>query len=161
MSEQTVAIFAECRAACYDRGRWMAWVKAWVCSNHTVGVSSRPLLAKPYLTRLSGWGANTRADCDLRVPELEGQVRASLDPRGTVPRGLGRSYGDAALNSGGRVLGMTSFNRYLAFDDATGTLSCEAGVSLEHILRDFAPHGWFPMVTPGHQVRDHWWLYRQ
>ena len=108
-----------------------------------------PPPAKPYLTRLSGWGANTRADCDLRVPELEGQVRASLDPRGTVPRGLGRSYGDAALNSGGRVLGMTSFNRYLGFDDTTGTLSCEAGVSLEHILRDFAPHGWFPMVSPG------------
>jgi decaprenylphospho-beta-D-ribofuranose 2-oxidase len=105
--------------------------------------------AKPYLTRLSGWGANQRADCDLREPELEGQVKSSLDPRGTVPRGLGRSYGDAALNAGGRVLGMTRFNRYLAFDEATGTLTCEAGVSLEHILRDFAPRGWFPMVTPG------------
>ena len=102
-----------------------------------------------YLTRLSGWGANRRADCDVREPELEGQVRASIDPRGTVARGLGRSYGDAALNSGGRVLGMTRFNRYLAFDEATGTLCCEAGVSLEHILRDFVPHGWFPMVTPG------------
>jgi decaprenylphospho-beta-D-ribofuranose 2-oxidase len=110
---------------------------------------AEPLPAKPYLTRLSGWGANTRADCDLRLPELEAQVRASLDPRGTVPRGLGRSYGDAALNSGGRVLDMTSFNRYLGFDEASGTLSCEAGVSLEHILRDFAPHGWFPMVSPG------------
>ena len=108
-----------------------------------------PLPAKPYLTRLSGWGANTRADCDLRAPELEAQVRASLDARGTVPRGLGRSYGDAALNAGGRVLGMTSFDRYLAFDDQTGTLTCEAGVSLEQILRDFAPRGWFPMVTPG------------
>ena len=104
---------------------------------------------KPYLTRLSGWGANQRADCDLREPELAGQVQRLLDPRGTVPRGLGRSYGDAALNSGGRVLGMTRFNRYLGFDDATGTLQCEAGVSLEHILRDFAPRGWFPMVTPG------------
>ncbi len=105
--------------------------------------------AKPYLTRLSGWGANQRADCDLREPELEGQVLSSVDSRGTAPRGLGRSYGDAALNSRGRVLGMTRFNRYLGFDDATGTLRCEAGVSLEHILRDFAPRGWFPMVTPG------------
>ncbi|HET7539173.1 MAG TPA: FAD-binding oxidoreductase [Polyangiaceae bacterium] len=108
-----------------------------------------PPAAKPYLTRLSGWGANTRADCDLRVPELEAQIRTSLDPRGTTPRGLGRSYGDAALNSGGRVLGMTAFNRYLGFDEATGTLCCEAGVSLEDILRDFAPRGFFPMVSPG------------
>jgi decaprenylphospho-beta-D-ribofuranose 2-oxidase len=105
--------------------------------------------AKPYLTRLSGWGANTRADCDLRVPELESQIRASLDPGGTVPRGLGRSYGDAAINSDGRVLGMTSFNRYLAFDDASGALTCEAGVSLSDILRDFAPRGWMPMISPG------------
>jgi len=116
---------------------------------HTRGPLATLPVAKPYLTQLSGWGANTRADCDLRVPELEAQVRASLDARGTAPRGLGRSYGDAALNSGGRVLGMTSFNRYLAFDDATGTLCCEAGVSLEHVLRDFAPRGWFPMVSPG------------
>jgi len=108
-----------------------------------------PASAKPYLTRLSGWGANLRADCDLRVPELESQIRASLDPRGTAPRGLGRSYGDAAINSDGRVLGMTSFNRYLAFDDASGTLTCEAGVSLSDILRDFAPRGWLPMISPG------------
>jgi len=105
--------------------------------------------AKPYLTRLSGWGANARVDCDLRVPELETQIRASLDVRGTTPRGLGRSYGDAATNTGGRVVGMTSFNRYLAFDEATGTLACEAGVSLEDLLRDFAPRGWFPMISPG------------
>ena len=105
--------------------------------------------AQPYLIRLSGWGANQRVDCDVREPELQDQVQGSLDPRGTVARGLGRSYGDAALNSGGRVLGMTRFNRYLAFDDASGTLTCEAGVSLEHVLRDFAPRGWFPMVTPG------------
>jgi len=107
------------------------------------------LAPKPYLTQLAGWGANHRADCDLREPELQAQVQSSLDARGTTPRGLGRSYGDAALNAGGRVLGMTRFNRYLAFDDATGTLSCEAGVSLEDVLRDFAPRGWFPMVTPG------------
>ena len=105
--------------------------------------------AKPYLTRLAGWGANQRADCDLREPELEAQIKASLDARGTTPRGLGRSYGDAALNAGGRVLGMTRFNRYLGFDDATGTLCCEAGVSLEDVLRDFAPRGWYPTVTPG------------
>jgi FAD/FMN-containing dehydrogenase len=28
-------------------------------------------------------------------------------------------------------------------------LSCEAGVTLEQIIRDFTPGGWFPMITPG------------
>jgi decaprenylphospho-beta-D-ribofuranose 2-oxidase len=66
-----------------------------------------------------------------------------------VARGLGRSYGDAALNAGGQVLGLRRLDRYLGFDEATGTLICEAGVSLEAIIRDFAPRGWFPMITPG------------
>ena len=100
-------------------------------------------------TRLSGWGCNLRADCVLREPEVPEQVAGWMDRAGTIARGLGRSYGDAALNGGGQVLGTTRLDRYLGFDDASGVLSCEAGVSLEQIIRDFAPRGWFPMITPG------------
>jgi decaprenylphospho-beta-D-ribofuranose 2-oxidase len=99
--------------------------------------------------RLSGWGANRHADCQLMEPEQPEQVRAWMDPSGTIARGLGRSYGDAAVNDGGRVLGLARVNRFLAFDEATGTLTCEAGVSLADILKTYAPRGWFPMVTPG------------
>lgn len=101
------------------------------------------------MTQLSGWGANLRVDCRFSEPETPQQVRAWLDRSGTIARGLGRSYGDAAVNSGGQVLGMTRVNSYLAFDDETGILTCEAGVSLEQIIRQFAPRGWFPMITPG------------
>jgi decaprenylphospho-beta-D-ribofuranose 2-oxidase len=101
------------------------------------------------MTRLWGWGANLRVDCLLSEPETPEQVRASLDRSGTIARGLGRSYGDAAVNAGGQVLGMKHVARYLSFDEQTGVLICEAGVSLEQIIRDFAPRGWFPMVTPG------------
>jgi FAD/FMN-containing dehydrogenase len=76
-------------------------------------------------------------------------VRAWLDRSGSIARGLGRSYGDPAINAGGQVLGMTRVDRYLGFDERTGTLTCEAGVSLEQIIDDFAPRGWFPMITPG------------
>jgi FAD/FMN-containing dehydrogenase len=100
-------------------------------------------------TRLSGWGLNLRSDCVLREPELPAEVASWLDPAGTIPRGLGRSYGDAALNAGHQVLGLRRLDRYLAFDDAAGVLSCEAGVTLEQIIHDFAPRGWFPMITPG------------
>lgn len=101
------------------------------------------------LTRLSGWGANLRVDCYLREPETLEQVAAWLDRAGSIARGLGRSYGDAAVNAGRQVLGMTRVARYLAFDDETGELVCEAGVSLAQIIHDFAPRGWFPMITPG------------
>ncbi len=101
------------------------------------------------LTELSGWGSNIRSSSVLREAESERQIAALVDRAGTIARGLGRSYGDAALNAGGRVLGMTRFDRYLGFDEQSGTLTCEAGVSLEAIIRDFAPRGWFPMITPG------------
>ena len=111
--------------------------------------SRRAAAGEPLTTRLSGWGANTRADCLLTEPETTGELAASLDRAGTIARGLGRSYGDAALNAGGQVLGMRKIDRYLAFDEASGTLTCEAGVSLERIIQDFTPRGWFPMITPG------------
>jgi decaprenylphospho-beta-D-ribofuranose 2-oxidase len=100
-------------------------------------------------TELTGWGANARVHCLLSQPETISEVARRLDPRGTIARGLGRSYGDAALNADGTVLGTRRIDRYLAFDDASGTLTCEAGVSLAQIIRDFTPRGWFPMITPG------------
>ena len=109
---------------------------------------SVPAMAAP-LARLSGWGANVHADCSLVEPERPEEVRAWLDRAGSIARGLGRSYGDAALNAGGQVLGLARCNRYLGFDAATGSLTCEAGVSLADIIRTFAPRGWFPMITPG------------
>lgn len=101
------------------------------------------------MTPLAGWGGGSRAACVLLEPESERQVAAMLDRAGTIARGLGRSYGDAAINTGGRVLGLRRLDRYLGFDEATGTLTCEAGVTLEQIIRDFAPRGFFPSITPG------------
>jgi len=103
----------------------------------------------PFTTRLSGWGANARVDCLLTEPTATSEIAARLDRTGTIARGLGRSYGDAATNAGGRVLGMARVDHYLGFDESTGTLTCEAGMSLEQIIQDFAPRGWFPMITPG------------
>ncbi|NYF80284.1 FAD-binding oxidoreductase [Granulicella arctica] len=100
-------------------------------------------------TRLTGWGANMRVDCHLTEPGFSSDIAAQLDQAGTIARGLGRSYGDCAINAGGQVIGMTRADRCLCFDEHTGTLTCEAGVSLERIIHDFAPCGWFPMITPG------------
>jgi decaprenylphospho-beta-D-ribofuranose 2-oxidase len=101
------------------------------------------------VTRLSGWGANLREDCFLTEPATRPQVAEWLDRSGTIARGLGRSYGDAAINAGGQVLGMTRLDAQLSFDESSGTLTCEAGLSLEEIIRRFGPRGWFPMITPG------------
>jgi len=64
---------------------------------------------------------------------------------------MGRAYGDSALNANGGVIVQTALNRFLAFDDTTGVLECEAGVSLAEILTHFLPRGWFVAATPGTQ----------
>lgn len=66
-----------------------------------------------------------------------------------LPYGLGRSYGDLCLNDGGTVWVTPRLNHFLAFDQTTGVIRCEAGVSLEEILNVVVPHGWFLPVTPG------------
>jgi len=49
------------------------------------------------------------------------------------------------------VLDSRGLDRYVAFDETTGLLRCEAGVSFADIVRTFVPRGWFLATTPGTQ----------
>ncbi len=66
-----------------------------------------------------------------------------------LPYGLGRSYGDSCLNGGSTLLDTSPLNRFIAFDEDTGLLRCEAGVTLAEILNVIVPRGWFLPTTPG------------
>lgn len=73
-----------------------------------------------------------------------------LPAAGTLlPYGMGRSYGDVALNDSGYALLTRRLDRFIAFDPASGLLQAEAGVTLDEILALVVPHGWFLPVTPG------------
>ena len=63
--------------------------------------------------------------------------------------GLGRSYGDSALNLGHAVIDTTRLDRVIAFDCDRGVLRAEAGLSLSETVRRVLPHGWFLPTTPG------------
>ena len=107
--------------------------------------------AAPAATRtLSGWGANLRRDCLVAEPRSPASLAATVDHAGgSIARGLGRSYGDCAINSGRQVLSTLGVDKILAFDNQTGMLTCEAGLSLEQLIQHCTPRGWFPMITPG------------
>jgi decaprenylphospho-beta-D-ribofuranose 2-oxidase len=101
---------------------------------------------------LSGWGRYPVESCRLFRPEKRSEVAAALASglqSSYISRGLGRSYGDAALNEGAGVIWHTRLNRFLSFDAASGVLECESGVSLAEIIQYFMPRGWFLPVTPG------------
>ncbi len=101
---------------------------------------------------LSGWGCYPVESCRVFRPEKRSELAATLESGAQssyIPRGLGRSYGDAALNENAGVIWQVVLNRFLSFDSATGILECEAGVSLAEIIQYFLPRGWFLPVTPG------------
>lgn len=98
---------------------------------------------------LSGWGRYPRIQTQGISFEKAETLQAALarSTKDSIPYGLGRSYGDSALNS--RVIFSRRFNKLLAFDEKTGCLRCESGVSLAEIIAVFLPRGWFLSVTPG------------
>lgn len=107
---------------------------------------------KPAPVVLSGWGNFPRESCFAVHPdncELLREALVSGEHASYIARGLGRSYGDSALNRDAGVLVQTSLNRMLAFDEENGLLECEAGVSLAEIIEVFLPRGWFLPTTPG------------
>ena len=101
---------------------------------------------------LSGWGRFPVESGHLFRPETRAGVTpvlaSDLAPS-YLARGLGRSYGDAALNRDGGLISTLRLNRLLAFDATSGVLHCEAGVSFAEIIAVFLPRGWFLPVTPG------------
>ena len=89
---------------------------------------------------LSGWGRFGQATCAVYRPHKRSAVAGILAGEGSlIARGLGRSYGDQALNGGGGVIDHTRLDRMLEFSE--GELTCEAGISLAAVLRTFLPRG--------------------
>ncbi|HSE78645.1 MAG TPA: FAD-binding oxidoreductase [Alphaproteobacteria bacterium] len=101
---------------------------------------------------LAGWGrsstARTRLGRPERLAELDAAPRTA-DRNGLIARGAGRSYGDAALNDGGRTLLTTRLNRMVSFESMTGELVCEPGVTFGDLIETFAPRGFMPPASPG------------
>src|SRR6266704_2053363 len=102
--------------------------------------------------RLAGWGMTEPTVAEVAEPRSADEVAAlvkGVSPAGVIARGLGRSYNNAAQNDGGLVLSMAGMTDLLSFDQASGVVTCETGVSLEQLMVRLLPAGWFVPVSPG------------
>ena len=98
---------------------------------------------------LTGWG---------RYPSFETQVyrpttpleaaRLQRDLDGSIARGNGRAYGDAAIGAASSIC-VSGLDRFLRFDRDEARLTVEAGAMLSDIVAAFLPRGFFPPVVPG------------
>jgi len=119
------------------------------CSATLPDITATPLTTEEMLS----WGRYPRTvHHHVHKPAWNDQLPEILKAAANsflLPRGLGRSYGDSCLNAGRDLIDCRRLNRFLAFDESTGVLRCEGGVSLSDILEIFLPKGWFLPVTPG------------
>lgn len=112
--------------------------------------------------KLTGWGrtAPTTAEV-LSTPDLDvivDAVRQVVEQndskpahlkRGVIARGMGRSYGDPAQNSGGLVVDMQSLNKIHSIDPESAIVDVDGGVTLDQLMKAALPYGLWVPVLPG------------
>lgn len=99
-------------------------------------------------SNLPSWGNYPPAP-DQQEAALTWRTDVLPTARPLLPRGLGRSYGDVCLNEHGTLLQTKELKHLISFDQTTGVLRAEAGVSFGNILAFSVPRGWFLPVSPG------------
>ena len=94
-------------------------------------------------------GELSDGDCPGGIAQRYNRLADLRSRKPVGGQGLGRSYGDQSIDSEAIVADTRRLNHLLSFDDETGVLVCQAGVSLADIITTLAPRGWFPVVNPG------------
>lgn len=103
---------------------------------------------------LTGWGRTAPSTAEvLRTRDTDVIARAVAQvadsnadkpahlTRGVIARGMGRSYGDPAMNGGGLVVDMQDLNRIHSIDPDTALVDVDAGVTLDQLMKAALPTG--------------------
>jgi decaprenylphospho-beta-D-ribofuranose 2-oxidase len=100
---------------------------------------------------LTGWGRTMPVTAQVVRPGSLQQLQELMrqaSPGSLIPRGLGRSYGDAAQLQNAGVIDLSAFED-IHLEPTSATMTAGAGVSLNQLLRVLVPSGFFLPVTPG------------
>jgi FAD/FMN-containing dehydrogenase/short-subunit dehydrogenase len=100
------------------------------------------------IKQISSWGNYPKISAQVFSPEkIKDASQLIQNSNSIIPRGSGRSYGDASLNN--QVLSTKNFNKIISFDESTGVLKVQSGVLLDDVLKLTIPKGYFLQITPG------------
>lgn len=111
---------------------------------------------------LTGWGRTAPSTAEvLSTPDIDVIAKAVAQvadsnadkpshlQRGVIARGMGRSYGDPAMNGGGLVIDMQALNKIHNIDPDTAVVDVDAGVTLDQLMKAALPYGLWVPVLPG------------
>ncbi len=98
--------------------------------------------------KLAAWGNYPVIEGQLSSPNSYEEIAQQIkDGFAGISQGMARSYGDSSLAQ--EVISTKHLNRFIAFDENTGVLHCQSGVTLDEILLVFIAKGWMLPVVPG------------
>lgn len=108
----------------------------------------------PPAQRVYGWGMTQYSDSSVLRPSSEKEIKqifsiANRDGLKLVLRGGGNSYGDAAINNEGPVLDLSDYNKIVSWNDATGVIRVESGVTIQQLWEFAIEKGYWPPVVSG------------
>ena len=111
-------------------------------------------LPKERLTSLDNFGHSIHSPVYYYRPTQVEEIAELLEKANkhgflVGQRGAGRSYGDAALTSGGVLMDFSDMNHILEWNPETGVIKVEPGVTIEQLWRHTMKDGWWSPVTPG------------
>ena len=99
---------------------------------------------------ISGWGNNLVVNSKIIYPkninEIIGIIK-DFKSEGILVRGMGRSYGDVALNE--NIISLKYYKKTLELDEKDGFLKCSSNVTISEINDLIISKGWFLNITPG------------
>lgn len=101
------------------------------------------------MNSFESWGRYPKVDQEVKHVHWVDDELPDVGNKSLLPFALGRSYGDSCLNDGNVVVGTRGLKRFIEFDEEKGLIRCEAGVSLDEVLKLIVPQGWFLPTTPG------------
>lgn len=99
---------------------------------------------------ISGWGNNLVVKSNTLYPKKINEIIGIIKDyksRGILVRGMGRSYGDVALNE--NIISLKHLKKKIELDEKDGFLRCSSNVTISEINDLIVPKGWFLNITPG------------
>ncbi|MGM0581497.1 MAG: FAD-binding oxidoreductase [Bacteroidota bacterium] len=98
-------------------------------------------------TLITNWNKYPEIEAEVNFYSTDIEKKPSFLQNESIPRGNGRSYGDASLGEG--VCSSLRHNKILHFNKEDGSFLAQSGVLFSEILEVITAHGWFLPVTPG------------
>jgi len=102
---------------------------------------------------VKGWNNYPAVEVKVFRPERINDLVAFIgNNKATIlARGGGTSFGDSSINNDGVNVDTQRLNKMLHFNPKNGLLHCQAGVTIQDIIKVFITKGWILNVTPGTQ----------